>query len=525
MTWRARETVDDRRVLSVLVLALTLAILAGAKLSLLPHAGPFGVDGSFYVNAARNVYEGVGLKTNVSMYHYGQSDLPTASRLIYPVWPLLVGYAGRVIGFTEAVNYLPPLFYILDLILLYLVTARLQSRMWGPTESWFNAGHLLVLLFGLNLQFFGTTTYPYTEGLGFFFAFLTLLLVDRAASDRPALFGALAGVAAGVGLLTRTQLVILGLTTLVAVVWVAVSDRRFVRGAIAYAAVYGAIGCYWYFFIFHVKESPRVGLPVWHMWTEPPTTAEWLLNRLRGVVVSLSPLDRHSYFGAFGPAFLAPIVASVVALVAWFRRRTFRIRLEAALPAAALLYGLGTYGSLNLFQLDPTFFAPWLFWYRHALPMIVAIAVGVAYLWGRGRVARWLTIVLGAASVILGLIAVVNLVTLPPRPAPTAAEAELGQWLDRHPSRPTIVAVKAQHLSVYTHANIHWTECKTPSTTTRVMMEKLPIDYLIVYASERPCAFVQGMGDLLFERAAFGQGADRIHVLGRRRTGAAAAPR
>ncbi len=522
MMWRATDSVDTRRAAGIVILALIVSVLAGAKLSHLPHTGPFGLDGSFYVNAARNVYEGVGLKTNVSMYHLGQSELPTRSRIIYPLWPLLMGSVAHVTGFFEAVNFLPPLFYVLDLLLLYWIAVRLQERLWGPpsspTSAPFHAGHLVVLLFGLNLQFFATTTYPYTEGPAFFLGFCALLLIDRAAAARPALYGALAGLAAGLGLLTRTQLVIFGIAILLAVIWGAVSDRRFVPAAIGYLAVYAAIGAYWYFFVYHVKESPRVTLPAWRMWEESPSTAEWLLTRWRGIVVSLSPLNRHSYFAAFGPVFFVPLIAGIVAVVGWVRAgaRKWLLPPRYVLPAAAVLYGLGTYASLNLFHLDPDAYGvPWLFWYRHGLPMIVPVAAGVAYLWGLATMARWGTVALSAVSMVIGLIAIVGRITAPPLPAPTAAEAELGAFLDRQRDRPTIVTAKAQHLSVYTHANIHWTECKTPAQTTRIMLEKLPIDYVIVYAEERQCAFIQRLGDQLVERAAFGQGRDRIHVLGR----------
>jgi hypothetical protein len=517
--WRATESVDKTRAISIVALALILSVLAGAKLSFLPRTGPFGLDGSFYVNAARNVYEGAGLRTNISMYHLGHTELPTRSPVIYPLWPLVIGWTAHAIGFFAAVNYLPPLFFVLDLLLLYCLTRRMQVLLSDAPPGSIHAGHLVVLLFGLNLQFFGTTTYPYTEGLGFFLAFSALLLIDHAATTRPGLYGALAGVAAGLSLLTRTQLVILGLALLFTVVWAALSERRFAAAAAGYAAVYGAIAAYWYFFVFHVPESPRAGLPVWQMWSEPETTAAWFRSRWEGVTVSLSPFDRHSYFAAFGPVFLVPLVGGVVALARWLRSgdRAIRLRGRFLLPAAAVLYGLGTYASLNLFHLDPSAYGVrWLFWYRHGLPMIVAIACGAAYLWGRGRMARWGTIVLATASVVLGAVAVIGLITAPPAPAPTAAEAALSSWLDASRERPTIVTAKAQHLSVYTHANIHWTQCQTPAAKTRLMLEKLPIDYVVVYAAERDCSFVQGLGDVLTERAAFGNGHDRIHLLGRR---------
>ncbi|HVR41673.1 MAG TPA: hypothetical protein VMU84_21430, partial [Thermoanaerobaculia bacterium] len=131
------KAVDNRSAMRMLVLALILAALFGMKLAYLPGTGPYSLDGSFYVNAARNVEEGVGLKTNVSMYHRGNLVLPTRSRLIYPLWPLLLGYTGRAIGLVRAINVLTPLFYLIDLILLYVVVRRLQERMWGPANEIF----------------------------------------------------------------------------------------------------------------------------------------------------------------------------------------------------------------------------------------------------------------------------------------------------------------------------------------------------------------------------------------------------
>lgn len=509
---------DDRRAKRLLLLAVIVSCLFGLKLSFLPGTGPYGLDGSFYVNAARNVQEGVGLKTNVSMYHYGQTDLPTRSALIYPLWPLLMGLVARLVGLVKSASYLPPLLFVLDLLLLYSLVSRLATRLGSATEGVFTPGHLLVLLLGCNYQFYGPTTFPYTEGLGFFFAFGALLLLDRAATQDSALFGVLAGVAAGLALLTRTQMVIVGLAMLIVVIWRAVSDRRFLIVAAAYAVVFAFSVVLLNVFVLNVEGSPRVSLPTFRMWLEPSSAADWWRERLQGLVVSLSPFDSNSFFAAFQTSLLIPILGSVLAVRRWFgiHRWSFRVGANRALPAASVLIAVGTFVSLNLFHQDPEFLMPWLFGYRHGLPMILGIAVATAFLWGLGRMGRIVTIACATIAILLGLVSILGFVTAPPKPSPTPSEAALANWLDRQPVRPVILTARSQHLSVYTHANIHWTECRTPAKTTRIMLEKLPIDSVIVYATERQCAFVDGLGDLLAERAAFGEGPDRIHVLGRR---------
>src|SRR5512146_3285628 len=67
-----------------------------------PGDGPYGVDGSNYFQMARHVAEGDGLVTSLSLYHVGYKQLPTRSFMTYPVWPLLLGYTGRIVGMTAA---------------------------------------------------------------------------------------------------------------------------------------------------------------------------------------------------------------------------------------------------------------------------------------------------------------------------------------------------------------------------------------------------------------------------------------
>ncbi|HEX2061557.1 MAG TPA: hypothetical protein VHK90_12525 [Thermoanaerobaculia bacterium] len=488
--------IDSRRAARLVLLAAIVAVLGAAKLAYLPGTGPFGTDGSFYVNVARNVQEGIGLKTNVSLYHYGQTELPTRTPLIYPLWPLLLGFAGRAIGLLAAVNYLPPLFYVLDLILVYMLVNRL-----APSDSIFTHGHLFALLLGVNVQFFGTTSFPYTEGLGFFFALLALIALDRR-------WGAAAGLLCGLALLTRTQMVLVGIGIAVAFLWSALRERRHVRQAIAFFGVYALMVACWQLFFVRVPSSPTVPLPPFAMWNETSGIADWLRQRLEGVIVSLTPWSPFSYFAIFHAAFVLPLVAIPVALVRWWRTKSFAPR---PLAIACAVTALGTYASLNLYHHVSGFLVPWLFGYRHALPMIFGIAVAAAYL------PRVVTYVCCAIAIGVGIFAIVDLVTAPRVFTPTPAEAQMIAWLERQEPRPVVLTARAQHLSAYSHASIHWTECRTGREMTRLMLQRLPIQYVIVYPGEERCEFLRSLRDLLEVRTSFGTGRDRVVVLSVRR--------
>ena len=73
-----------------------------AVLRMLKGAGdpPYGVDASYYFQLARHIANGDGFVTTVSLYHEGWI-LPAKTN-IYPLWPLVLGYAGRMIGIEIA---------------------------------------------------------------------------------------------------------------------------------------------------------------------------------------------------------------------------------------------------------------------------------------------------------------------------------------------------------------------------------------------------------------------------------------
>ena len=118
--------------------------------------GHYRYDGSVYYEVARNVAEGRGLQTRLSLYHQGRRELPGPSTL-YPLWPLTLGGAGAILGLERAATALPEALFFLDLILLYALARRLAGN--GSEiiaiggRPLVDVGHLAVLAFRSNRIF------------------------------------------------------------------------------------------------------------------------------------------------------------------------------------------------------------------------------------------------------------------------------------------------------------------------------------------------------------------------------------
>ena len=163
----------------LVILTTLLVVLGVAIFSQRNGETEFGVDGSYYFQVARHVAAGDGLVTSVCLYHQGLKRLPSKTN-IYPLWPLLLGGLGKLIGVTTAARFFPRTLFLIDLVLLYLLVLRINAMSFRG----FDFGHLLVLMFGCNLLFFAAASYPYTEALAFLLIFLALLMIERSPAPR-----------------------------------------------------------------------------------------------------------------------------------------------------------------------------------------------------------------------------------------------------------------------------------------------------------------------------------------------------
>ena len=493
--------------------ALLLAILGvffAYKLEFNPipigHARP---DSTFYYQLARNVAEGKGLRTSVSLYHQGLRDLP-ARTTIYPLWPLVAGTIGRVIGIERAATLLPEALYLLALVLLYLVAARLARD--GGVRALVavrgvpvvDLGHVAVMILALNRPFFLATSTCMTEGLAFSLLFASLLALSGARCC-PVLCGALSGALGCLAFLARAQLILLPAALVATLAIVGLSDARFRRAALSAAGGAAAVFLPWVlyvaslpgefdprsFFIFTAyQETPALGT------TSDLIVFDSLRDRLTymlsGVRIAFDATSPNSYFRSFGASIYVVPVALLVAIPALVRRARGRAGFGADALLALGVFLVAGACLLPVHALNTSYPKSWFFQARHGIPLILALVLGLHTLLRHGTFLRLLAFVF-ALSVLVNWnpgkrgdwrMATTRLTAGSKDPRIWPVESDLVTWLDEHDEPPVSATIKCRELAGWSHANFHWLRADLAPDTPKRMFELLDLDYLIVYHNE-----------------------------------------
>ena len=517
------------------VLLLILAPLCGLKAAYDPGLGRNSLDGDYYYQVARHVAEGDGLVTSVSLYHQGFKTLPHPTN-ISPLWPVVLGYAGRIVPLPVAAAVLPEALFLASLLLLYRLANRLVERLRGRPEPFvlrgghvLDLGHVAVMLFGTNAVFFNFTSLPYTEGLGFTLMFAALLALDRCGSERALGWAAAAGGLAALAYLARLQMMMVAPAVIGVLALSGIRRRERLAAAGAAAAAAAAVVLPWVLYLASLVEpfNPRVLIDFGVFRQTPeiepfvsayPVGSAWGA-RLRDVTVGLrAAFDPRggvtSYVGSFGlAAFAVPLALLHLVLSRrhWRPLATALIRPQAGVVTATAAAAAAMVLPLHFLHLR--FLWEWRFGFRHGLAFGLLVLVAVAYLLAHGeRLVRRLALVLVALSLVTGPVRTAELLTAPRGWGLTPAELELVAWLDSQSARPVVLTTNAQPLSVYSRAGFHWMECDESAEKTRTMLRLLPIDYVLVYQVEHGCRFIRGVPELEAVRT-FGAGAGAIWVL------------
>ncbi len=501
----------SRRRSELLILAALIVALVALRFSLHCGSGPYGVDGSYYLQVARSVAEGRGLMTHVDLYHQGLDPLPAPTN-IYPLWPLLLGGTARLIGMTAAVHHVSRVLYVVTLLLLYACTRKITERqsVAGP----FNAAHLVVLLFGLNSLFFDATTFPYTEGLAFTMATAALLSVFR---DHEA-WRFVTGVLTGLALLTRSQMLVLAIAIGIALVLAAYRARDWKPPVLFAVGTVITVGPWLVWMttfarpfslsLIWASYHQTAAVPAYPLGYPTATALEWLVVRLRGLGVMFRVGDSNSFVALFGAAaFLVPL-----ALLHWIVR-VRRERPVIAPPVLAVVLA-GSFLSFMLLLTPQQFFRMWLFGWRHGLPLIFLIAVSLVELVAFGKpLVRGAAVLLTTISIVAGAADVIATVRRGPPRGLSPVERQLTSWLDENARGSIVLTTNAQVLAPYSHASFRWATCAEPAHYTRAILDHVRTDYVALYERERDCAFVRGLGDELAPAVMFGRAPNRIMLL------------
>ena len=482
----------------LVILTTLLLVLGVAIFSQRNGETEFGVDGSYYFQVARHVAAGDGLVTSVCLYHQGLKHLPAKTN-IYPLWPLLLGGAGRVIGVTTAARLLPRALFLIDLVLLYFLTLQINAISFRG----FDIGHLVVLLFGCNLLFFSAASYPYTETLAFLLIFLALLMIERS--------GAAAGALVGLAFLTRSQNVVFAVALFAALLIV----RRW-RSAAAFAAAFVVALLPWIIFL-ATFVKPFTPSALVSMYSETPqlpafvqsihsTGSAWFADRLSGLITAFNPASGLSFVHSFGLAALLVLIAAVHFVL----RRPIVLRL---LPLATILGGAAL--SFSLIFAHQRFFLEWLFGYRHGLPFILLLMLAVIELIACGAFAmRTVAVTISIISIFTGALAIARTSLWRPHPWPPPEEAQLTSWLAQHDPNAIVLSTNAQVLSAIGRANFRWAACQEEPEAIRPVLRLVRTDYVAAYDGEQQCPFLRGLvGPDLQVIAIFGQFPRRLFLM------------
>lgn len=527
-----------------LVLAALLAGFAVLKLVQTPPADYYGPDGGTYFQIARHVAEGDGLVTSVSLYHQGLKHLPSPTT-IYPLWPLVLGLAGRLIGLERAARLLPELLYLIDLGLLYALTRRLASAWGRPDGRLFrrlplDLGHAAVLLLGFNLIFVRYSSLPYTEPLALGLAFAALLLLDHAARRQSVVIAALAGAAAGAAYLARTALIPVPIAVVAALLVAWRREPAAPRLAAAAAAGAALVVAPWFAFlasfvsrfapimlidVFTVhRETPELA-PV--VWIVPIRSAADLWRFVADGLVAAFRWRGPSYAHAFGVVAYAVPLAIACAVASPRLRAAFRASAGRTLIVGSALCGVGLAVMAHAAHSESDFARRWAFNHRQGLPYVVLIVSALAALLALVGFADERTDAAPARRVRpLRLVVVAMLVLsiassarmsfgefLHPRGrSPTGPEIDLAAWLAAQPRTPVVISSRAPRLAAMSRAGFQWIGCSDDPEQTRRLFRYTGADYLVVRRSDRRCAFLRGLDGEIEKVATFRRGSPPLDL-------------
>ena len=518
---------ETRTRFSRLLLVAMLVAFACLKAFYNPYpVSEFGPDAGYYYQMARHVMQGDGLLTSVSRAHQGINQLPFPTSE-YPLWPLVLGGAGKLIGLERAAVWLPESLFLVSLFLLYYLANAIVCRLGNPSllsaggESLVDVGHVSVLIFGINAVYFKYTSLPFTEGLAFCLLFCALLALRRVAGPRPLLWSGVAGGLAALGYLTRYQFLGLVLAMPATLALAGIKEAKYRRAAIIAAVCAVGPVVLW---VIHVATTYGQFTPMMLLdgtvlrqtpELEPSgfiiktgSIGEFVSDRLWGTVyVAFNNSSSYSYVKSFryvvylAPAALLYLVLRPRMLVRAVKSSVRPDFIIVVWTVAAGLLLIAPAHAMHAYR-----FGGWFFQFRQGLPYILLLVVGLCFFLTR----RPLLVRLAT----LGLIALSlwkSVTTFEAEfrkgrnyPAPVAARQEFGRWIDSQPVEPVFATTRAQVLGGQTEGLFHNVSCNESGVQMAAYFKHVGVTHLVTLAKEKECGFFSSIRDDLDLTATFG---------------------
>ncbi len=499
---------------AVAYLVVVIAVLGGFKVYRTAHNTSPNIDGGYYTNIAQHVRDGNGLKTNISLYHQGYSYFPHPTT-VSPLWPLVYGMSARVVPLLTAGMWLPTIFYLFSLVFAYLWGASLVPEELFPRQlPGFNAGHVLVLMLGTHGEYFVFTSLPYTEGLTYLLVFIGLWRFNTH-WRRPSLVAGLEmGFWLGLMFLARSQLIIVSMALLIALVFaVAVARRKkpfalMTMGTIVALTIVGG----WYVYLVSGVVEGGVSFSILRfdqarendLLSEfkpiVQTSGLWhyIKDRAQGFIVAFKLEGKTAYTRCFYLYQYALVVAlpffvlAAVSNLRGFNRRHSWHRVCSARGFMWMSYILlALAGFFTIHMIHKNYFVAWNFARRQALTTIFIFFFSLIFLL---RQRRFPALILGIFILTTSAYFGYRHVERTAKRVPTASTAraqsylpDLVRWLNqtRRKNGYFTVAMAAQTPQKVAYltpgVNYHWIYNKTTFVDLKRLVSDLGVEYIFLY--------------------------------------------
>jgi hypothetical protein len=473
-----------------------------------------GIDGGYYTDIAQHVRDGNGLVTDVSIFHQGYAYFPHPTA-IYPIWPLLYGYVSRVWPIELVGIWLPTALYFTSLLCGYLWAQRTFPGEFFPRlMPGIGAGHVLLVMLGLQFQFVKYTARPYTEGISFTLLFLALTRI-QSRFKRPSAAGGLeVGAWLAVLFLARSQFLFVVVGAFGSLAWFAVFARetRLEFRKMAVACGVGFTVAMLPYVLYAIKVwghfDPRTMLLFGETPKESPLSPNYayrpagdfsdaLAARFKGMKLAFRWDHKRSYTRSFYAFTYALPLATVVAgiTLAFDRPRSLLRRcwawLRDARNADMIMLLLMSLLGLAMLHWLIKGNGQWYFHRRHNLSAFFAFLLPLVYLlrhrWAAVRVVGLLLFLVGTyGSVTATAGATASRAAHPPK----LVYKDLSKWLRKeHEKRGDFTVAftgSAQHLGWQTPGiSYHWMYPRTTLRDLDIMFDKLGADLLVVERVKR----------------------------------------
>jgi hypothetical protein len=492
-----------------------LAVLVPVRIAHTAQVHSMYTDGGYYLEVARHVRDGQGLTSHVSLYHFGYEYFPHPTS-VYPLWPLLLGLAGRLADIEWLAHWLP-----LSLSFLAVVAAFLFGRALWPEPVFpahvpgLHAGHLFALGLALQGDFIFFSSMPYTEPLAFslLFLFCWRVVQKSAALDWP--WAVEIGVWLSLMYLARFQFLVAPIAMACAyfVRLLLGPDRpRVALHAVVALGVVGLVVGAWFLHLQTFVLEPSLSsllrfdqnranalLHEIDVIVENRGLLDLLLDRAGGVLVAWDPASEASYATSFYTlhwALAAALPLLVVQLVQEVRQHGLRlesVRSAAAPWAFLLLLALG--GLLSVHAIHKHFNGAWYFSNRQGMVSLLSFLLALGWLLRQGRpLGRVLGVIVLCSTLVLGTHRLwTQVADLPRELREEDPYGELLAWMATHkgPEETLVVAMDSQVQRVAWRTQdvgYHWVNSDTPYADYLTLTDQLGVRYIVIKkkALERP---------------------------------------